>query len=34
MSYTHDVKWATNGKYWNLPDINLKGLVLHSVGCP
>lgn len=34
MSYTHDVKWATSGKYWNLPDINLKGLCLHSVGCP
>lgn len=34
MSYIHDVKWATSGKYWNLPDINLKGLCLHSVGCP
>lgn len=34
MSYTHDVKWATNGKYWNLPDIAAKGLCLHSVGCP
>lgn len=34
MSYKHDVKWATNGKYWNLPDIAVKGLCLHSVGCP
>lgn len=34
MSYIHDVKWSTSGKYWNLPDINLKGLCLHSVGCP
>lgn len=34
MSYIHDVKMATNGKYWNLPDINVKGLCLHSVGCP
>lgn len=34
MSYTHDVKWATAGKYWYLPDITAKGLVLHSVGCP
>lgn len=34
MSYTHDVKMATNGKYWGLPDITVKGLCLHSVGCP
>lgn len=34
MSYKYDVKWATNGKYWYLPDINVKGLCLHSVGCP
>lgn len=34
MSYIHDVKWSTSGKYWNLPDITLKGLCLHSVGCP
>lgn len=34
MSYTHDVKWATNGAYWNLADITCKGLVIHSVGCP
>lgn len=34
MSYIHDVKWATSGKYWNLPDITLQGLCLHSVGCP
>lgn len=34
MSYTHDVKMATNGKYWGLPEITVKGLCLHSVGCP
>lgn len=34
MSYIYDVKWATQGKYWNLPDISAKGLCLHSVGCP
>lgn len=34
MSYIHDVKWATSGKYWNLPDITLQGLCIHSVGCP
>lgn len=34
MSYTHDQKFATQGKYWNLPDITVKGLCLHSVGCP
>lgn len=34
MAYVHDVKWATDGKYWNLPDITVKGLVVHSVGCP
>lgn len=34
MSYTHDQKFATQGKYWNLPDITCKGLCLHSVGCP
>ena len=33
MSYVHDVKYAVNGPYWNLPDINVRGLVLHSVGC-
>lgn len=33
MSYVHDVKYAVNGAYWNLPDINVRGLVLHSVGC-
>lgn len=34
MAYKHDVKMATSGKYWNLPEISLKGLCLHSVGCP
>lgn len=34
MSYTHDVQMATNGKYWGLPNITVKGLCLHSVGCP
>lgn len=34
MSYVHDVKMATNGKYWYLGDITVKGLCLHSVGCP
>lgn len=34
MAYTHKVQFATAGKYWNLPEINMAGLVLHSVGCP
>lgn len=33
MSYVHDVNWATKGRYWNLPDFNVKGLLIHSVGC-
>lgn len=34
MAYEHKVQWCTNNKYWNLPDIKVSGLVLHSVGCP
>lgn len=34
MSYVHDVQMATKGKYWYLGDIAVKGLCLHSVGCP
>lgn len=33
MSYVHDVNYATNGKYWYLPNIAIRRLVLHSVGC-
>lgn len=34
MAYEHQVQYATKGKYWNLPDITVSGLVIHSVGCP
>lgn len=34
MAYTHQVQYATKGKYWYLPDITVSGLVIHSVGCP
>lgn len=33
MAYTHQKEWATNGKYWYLPEIAINGLVIHSVGC-
>lgn len=34
MAYKHEIQDATSGKYWNLPEIKMSGLVLHSVGCP
>ncbi|MDD4516345.1 N-acetylmuramoyl-L-alanine amidase [Massilibacteroides sp.] len=32
MAYKHDIKWATKGAFWNLEDIQINYLVLHSVG--
>lgn len=33
MSYVRDVSWCTKNKYWNMGDFNVKGLLIHSVGC-
>lgn len=34
MSYTYDYQPATKNKYWNLPNQNTNGIVIHSIGCP
>jgi len=34
LSYTYDINWTTNNRYWNLPDMNVAGIILHSIGTP
>ena len=34
MGYEYKYQPATKGKYWNLPDISISGIVIHSIGTP
>lgn len=32
--YTYEYQPATKNRYWNLPNQNTTGIVIHSIGCP